>query len=200
MGKPPVPQKPKAPIGKVRAMVRRQLIVDAGFQLRMLIPTAIFAVILGVLLVVLVFLPFQHDAQHDPSPFIRAFLAERVINLHAHIWPAFAVAGFFSSLYALVYSNRLAGPLYKLRVVLTQLADGNAMRLRFRDGDEIREFEPVVNRLVKQMGTITDQNEVQLNSIQKRIKFLKARLQSQSMEKFEICNELDAVLKEAGLS
>ena len=74
------------------------------------------------------------------------------------------------------------------------------MRLRFREGDEIREFEPVVNRLAKQMGNIVDENEMQLNSIQKRLKFLKARLQSQPMEKFEICNELDSVLKDAGLS
>jgi hypothetical protein len=200
MGKPPVPPKPKAPAAKVRAMVRRQLIVDSSFQFRMLIPTAIFAVILGALLAGLVFLPIQYDAQHDPSPFVRALLAGRVLSLHAHVWPAFAIAGVFSCLYALVYSNRLAGPLYKLRVVLIQLADGKVMRIRFREKDELREFEGVANKLAKQMTNITEGKALQLASIQKRLKFLKARLQSQPMETFEICNELDEVMKGAGLN
>jgi uncharacterized protein YhaN len=35
--------------------------------------------------------------------------------------------------------------------------------------------------------------------IQKRIKWLKARLETQEMETSEICKELDALLKETGL-
>ncbi len=199
MSKPPVPPKPRPMAGKVRAMVKRQLIVNPSFQFRMLIPIGIFAVILGALVLAFIFLPFQRDASYDPNPHIRALLSPRVLKLYLYFWPSFLFAIVVSSLYTLIRSNRIAGPLYKLRIVLIQHAEGKVMRIRFREGDEFREFEDVVNRLAKRMETLSAGSVQQLTVIQKRLRFLKARLLTQPMGNQEICNELDLVLKDASL-
>ena len=199
MGKPPVTANPRGVAAKARVRVNRQLIVNPSLQYRMLIPIAVFGGILALLLVTFVFIPFQHAANNDPSPSVRGLLSARLLILHAYFWPSFALAGALGALYTLIWSNRLAGPLYKLRVVLIQQAEGKIMRVRFREGDEFREFEDVVNRLAKRMEAISTGGASQFSTIQKRIKFLKARLQSQEVSTAEICSELDAVLRDAGM-
>jgi len=96
---------------KVRAFVKRQIIVDARFQLRQLVPLAVYCGLLAILLVPAVFYPLYRDAKSDPSRMIRALLSARIISLHAQFWPAFIVATVLASLYAVIRSNRLAGPL-----------------------------------------------------------------------------------------
>ncbi|MHB8654483.1 MAG: hypothetical protein ACYDA9_11445 [Terriglobia bacterium] len=135
----------------------------------------------------------------DPSPIIRGFLSARIVSLHAQFWPAFILATVLAGLYALNASNHLAGPLYKLRIVMAQLAEGKFIALRFRKGDELREFEDVMDRLGKRMESLSAGNVRQLSTIQKCLKWLKARLEMQEMETSEICKELDALLKETGL-
>ena len=185
---------------KVRAFVKRQFIVDPRFQLRQLVPLAVYCSLLAILLVPAVFYPLYRDARSDPSRFIRAFLSSRIISFHAHFWPAFILATVLASLYAVFRSNRLAGPLYKLRIVLIQLAEGKSIVFRFRKGDELREFEDIMNRVAKRMESLSAGNARQLSNIQKRVKWLKARIEMQGLDANEICKELDDLLKEAGLN
>jgi len=185
---------------KVRAFVKRQIIVDARFQLRQLVPLAVYCSLLALLLVPAVFYPLYRDAKSDPSRIIRAFLSARMISFHAHFWPAFILATVLAVFYAIFRSNRLAGPLYKLRIVLIQLAEGKSIVFRFRKGDELREFEDVMNRVAKRMESLSAGNVRQLSTIQKRVKWLKARVEMQGMETNEICKELDDLLKETGLN
>src|SRR5579859_6254110 len=99
-------------------------------------PLVVYCCLLAVLLVPAVFYPLYRDASMDPSPIIRGFLSARIVGLHAQFWPAFILATFVASLYALHRSNRLAGPLYKLKIVLNLLGEGKPIALHFRKGDE----------------------------------------------------------------
>lgn len=184
---------------KVRTPKKRQIIVNTGFQLRQLVPLAVYCSLLVIFLVPAIFYPLYRDASMDPSPIIRGFLSARIVSLHTQFWPAFILATVLAGLYALNASNHLAGPLYKLRVVMIQLAEGKSIVLRFRKGDELREFEDIMNRLGKRMESLSAGNVRQLSMIQKRLKWLKARLEMQEMENSEICKELDVLLKETGL-
>lgn len=198
MNNSPPAAKPRV-AAKVRTHIKRQIIVNPRFQLRQLVPFAVYSCLIVVLIVPAIFYPLYRDASLDPSPIIRGFLSARITSLHALFWPAFIVATFLAGLYALNASNQLAGPLYKLRIVLIQLAEGKSIALRFRKGDELHEFEEVVNRLAKRVESLSAGNVRQLSMIQKRLKWLKARLEMQEMETSEICKELDALLKETGL-
>jgi hypothetical protein len=199
MGKPPVTGRPQGSAGKVRVRVKRQLVVNPSFQYRMLIPIAVFGGILAFLLVILVFIPFQHAADNDPSPAVRGLLSARLVTLYTGVWPSFGLAGALAALYTLIWSNRVAGPLYKLRVVLIQQSEGNVMRVRFREGDEFREFEEVVGKLAKRMESLTSGTVQQFATIQRRIKFLRAHVQSQDVSTNDICRELDMILKDAAI-
>ena len=74
------------------------------------------------------------------------------------------------------------------------------MALRFRKRDELREFEDVINRLAKRMESLSAGNGRQLSAIQKRVKWLKARVEMQALEANEISKEWDDLLKETGLN
>jgi hypothetical protein len=194
----PAPDKARS-AAKPRAKTTRQVIVNPGLQLRMLLPVAIFACFMAILMYAFVFQPIAFDARTDPSPMVRALLSGRLASLQLHFWIALGFTGVIAALYALIHSNRLAGPIYKLRVVLAQLADGNMMQLRFRKGDEFREFEDIVGKLVKRMETLSSGNAKQMSYFQRRLTWLRSRVEAQNLERADICKELDSALQDAGM-
>ena len=139
---------------KKRPWARRQLIVNAALQFRMLLPIVVFTLIEVLLLLAFLVYPIHRNASLDPNPVVQALLSEHALNLHVRMWP---MVGFcrcpWLSLYTLILSRRVAGPLYRLQQGLQGMTLGKFQRIRFRDGDELREFEGVTHRLARKMET-----------------------------------------------
>lgn len=188
--------RPQPTPGRGRRWVRRRIIINASFQFRMVTPIALFALVLGFLVGGFMFYPLQQNASQDPNPVVRALLSEQVTSLHVRFWPMLALAAIVVSLYTLVRSNRVAGPLYKLRHVLNMLAEGKYPSLRFRNGDELREFEETTNRLAKRLESLAAAHLRRMTTVERRLKWLRARLETQNVPRIEMASELDALLAE----
>lgn len=194
--KGPTSVKPKGAVGKARPWVRRRVIVDSSFQLRMVLPVVVFLVTFAILTGAFVFFPLYRSAAFDPSPIVRALLNEQLLSLHIRLWPMMLIAALVAGVFALVRSNRVAGPLFELKRGMMQMMAGSYEKIQFRHNDEFHEFEDVANRLAQTIDSIATSNLRKTSSVEKRLKFLKSRLEVRDLEKSEILNELDDLIEE----
>ena len=194
--KGPTCAKPQGAAGKARPRVRRRVIVDSPFQLRMVVPVVVFLVTFATLTGAFVVFPLYRNSTLDPSPVVRALMQEQLLSLHIRLWPMMMISALVAGIFALVRSIRVAGPLFKLKRGLMQMMAGGYEKIKFRRIDEFREFEDVANRLAQTIDSIATSNLRKTSSLEKRLKFLKSRLEVRDLDKREILSELDDLIKE----
>jgi hypothetical protein len=191
-------RKVRAKTAKARRWVGRRILVDNAFQFRMLKPFAVFLLAFLVLTGAFVFYPLYHRATNDPSPVVRALLVEQLLSFHFHFWPVFVIALLLACIYALTRSNRVAGPLFKLKRGLMQMMVGEYQKIRFRRGDELQDFEEVANRLALTIDSIDASARRKTETIEKRLKFLKSRMEVRDLPQSEVMDELDELIGQLG--
>jgi hypothetical protein len=184
--------------GKARRWVRRRIVIDSSFQFRMLVPIVVFLVLFVVLAGAFAFLPLYLHAANDPRPSVQALLMEQLLNFNIRLWPMVVIAALIAGIYTLMRSNRVAGPLFKLKKGLMQMMVGEYEKIRFRKSDEFKEFEDVANRLAVTIDSITASAQRKTSTVEKRLKFLKSRLEVRDLPKSEILDELDELIEHVG--
>lgn len=183
-----------SPARTKRRWVRRRLIVDPKLQYRMLLPVLVFTFVQVVLLLLVMFYPLYKTAAEEPNQLVQAALFNQVLDVHMCLWTALAFASLLAGGYTLIRSNRVAGPLYKLRQGLLRLSAGEYPQIKFRDKDELRDFEPVANLLSQRMAYLASGNALHLDQIGQRLQFLKNRLAMQPVSRADVERELAAIL------
>lgn len=186
---------PSVPISeRKRSWTRRQLIVDPPFQYRMLLPVIVFTIIQVVLLVMMMFFPLYQNAEKESNQLVQAGLFNQILDVHVCLWSVLGFTSLFAGAYTLFRSNRVAGPIYKLRQGLVQLASGEYPRIKFRDKDELREFEPVTDLLSQRLAYLASGNALQLDQFGQRLQFLRNRLQMQPVSRADVERELNSII------
>jgi hypothetical protein len=131
---------------------RRTRIVDRQFQLGLaarllLVLTALFAA--GI---ALAFAPSAYVlATTNDLKSLEPAAAEFLV-LHRRLWPAafLSFAGIF--VYAIFFSHRIAGPVYRINAVLRALIDGrDPPTVKFRDGDYFLPTATLLGELAEKM-------------------------------------------------
>ena len=126
---------------------RRTRLVDRKFQLGLawrllLVMTGFF--VAGI---VLAFAPSAVVLVTGSDPNSLEPAAEEFLVLHRRVWPAalFSFAGVF--VYCLLFSHRVAGPVYRINAALRQMLRGDPpAEIRFRKGDY---FQPTAELLAE---------------------------------------------------
>ena len=177
-----------------RQRVRRRLIVDGAFQYRMLLPVIVFTVIQVALLLMMMFYPLYKNAAHEPNQLVQAALFNQVLDVHMCLWSVLAFASLLAGVYTLIRSNRLAGPIFKLRKGLLQMASGEYPKIKFRDNDELRDFERVADLLAQRMTYLASGNALQLHQFGQRLQFLKKRMENQPISRADVEREINSIL------
>lgn len=181
-------------VSRVRRWARRRIIVNPGYQLRTLLPIAVYTVALALLLGGLALFPLHRDLNAEPDPDIQAILQDQLFQLHLQLWPMLLFAAFLAAVYALLRSNYVAGPLYRLSLVLERMGEGDYRGARFRQGDEFREFEAITNHLAKKMQALSNRNRDILVSVENRVKQLVQRLNEEDLPNDDLQQALDGIL------
>jgi hypothetical protein len=131
---------------------RRTRIVDRQFQLGLaarllLVLTALFAAGIAV-----AFAPSAYVlATTNDLKFLEPAAAEFLV-LHQRLWPAalLSLAGIFY--YAIIFSHRIAGPLYRIDAILRALIDGrDPPVVKFRDGDYFQPTAALLEELSEKL-------------------------------------------------
>ena len=165
----------------------------------MLTPMLIFLLVFVVLTGLFAFLPLYSHAANDPNPSVRALLEEQLLNFNVRLWPMVIITTLVACIYTLMRSNKVAGPLFKLKKGLMQMMVGEYEKIRFRKGDEFKEFEDVANRLALTIDSITASAQRKTSTVEKRLKFLRSRLEVRDLPKSEVIEELDNLIEQVAL-
>lgn len=129
---------------------RRTRIVDRPFQLGLAVRLLLVLAALSAAGIALAFAPSAYVlATTNDLKSLEPAAAEFLV-LHRRLWPAaiLSFAGIF--VYAILFSHRIAGPVYRINAVLRALIDGrDPPAVKFRDGDY---FQPTAALLGELSG------------------------------------------------
>ena len=94
----------------------------------------------------------------DPN----VFFLNHVADVYLTHWPVLVMLMFFLPFAmndALKYSNRFAGPIYRLRCELKNFEDGNRLKpIKFRNGDFWHDLASGINRVTARLNELEDLN------------------------------------------
>ncbi len=137
---------------------RRPRLVDRRFQLglawRMLLAFLLFS-IAGIVVVFFpsMFVLVTGDRLEVLDPAAREFLV-----LHRRIWPAaiLVFGGMFA--YTLVYSHRIAGPIYRINAVLREMLEGRyPASVLLRKGDHLQGTADLLGQLAQKLSAESEE-------------------------------------------
>jgi len=131
---------------------RRTRIVDRQFQLGLAVRLLLVLTALSAAGIALAFAPSVYIlATTNDLKSLEPAAAEFLV-LHQRLWPAafLSFAGIF--VYAIFFSHRIAGPVYRINAVLRALIDGrDPPVVKFRDGDYFQPTAALLGELSKKM-------------------------------------------------
>jgi hypothetical protein len=129
---------------------RPYFIVDRSLQYRLLAMVIIYAAAIVVFLGICLFVPDILDMLNEDLRLeVRAAAAERILNIHARVWPAIIALVCLFGIHSIRISNRLFGPLYRLRWAFENIRKGDlSFRVSLRKGDYLHREEAAVNDMI----------------------------------------------------
>lgn len=129
---------------------RRSYVVNRPLQYRFLAIILIYCLTIVLFLALFLFVPDIIRMQDESlSLEARAAAANKILTLHARVWPAviaiICVAGFHS----FRSFHRLIGPLHRFRSVFRQVGDGDlGLTVKIREKDYLHREEAALNEML----------------------------------------------------
>ncbi len=170
------PATPKAAPTETRKAEREPLLVDAGFQMRSLLPLVTFALLQAALVLLVFFLPLSRSVAAESDMRLRILLQAQLAQVHFHLWPLMLVAGLVAGYVAFYHSLRTARPVHRTHYALNAIAAGETPVLRIGRKEEFRFLEDNVALLNQKMKLITTRNRDILLNLDAHIKRMTDRL------------------------
>lgn len=107
-------------------------------------------------------------------------------------------------IFALLFSHKIAGPVYRISRDLGEIAKGNlALKIRLRKGDELQDLATEINNMTSKLGSTISSNKEALAGINKELEDIKKRLINQPSDSADIrvsFDNLEKRLKEVSSS
>lgn len=146
-------------------------IVDRSLQYRFLAMILIYSMIIMIFLAVFLFLPDIITLQDEGlSLEIRAVAADKILTLHARVWPAVIALICILGIHSFRVFHRFVGPLYRFRWAFEQVRNGDlSFQVKQREKDYLRQEEKVLNEMIEmlngRLGSIQNASQDALKSL-----------------------------------
>ena len=122
--------------------------IKPRFQLKMALSAAVFLTIYSLLLGAAIFYPLAVEYASTANTAAKAQLANSALFVHKHLWPAIFCTSILVFLTTILFSHRIAGPIYRFEKTVETLSEGNfSIRLKLRKRDEFHEIADGLNSL-----------------------------------------------------
>jgi methyl-accepting chemotaxis protein len=155
------------------SMWRIKYLVNSGVQIKYALLTILLLCIFTIMLLSAIFLPPIVIFQSTDVPLNeRMEAANAILLLHNTIWPGVGAFILFFGAASIVFTHRIAGPMYSLNRTIGRIAAGDLkIRIKFRKGDDFSEIAGEMNRMADNMESL-------LSDLDSRIKALSVRVQA----------------------
>ena len=152
----------------MRFFRRRQFIVNRDIQIRLLCNSFLYVLLFVAVIGVVFFVPLVSDLMDAESPSARTSqVSNQMRHLYTYFWPAVILAMIFIFLHSVRASHKVAGPLYRFRVVLEALREGEiSSPISIRKGDYLHQEADLINEVLQSLRQNLEglqEAQVQLN-------------------------------------
>ena len=133
---------------------RRSYIVNKPLQYRFLAIILIYCLSIVLFLAVFLFVP-DIIRMHDKSLSLeaRAGAANKILTLHARVWPAVIAIICVAAFHSFRSFHRLIGPLHRFRLVFEQVRRGDmSFTVQIREKDYLHREEAALNEMLVQVA------------------------------------------------
>ncbi|MBP2681551.1 MAG: exported protein of unknown function, MCP-like [Candidatus Krumholzibacteriota bacterium] len=133
---------------------RRKFIVD-NLQYRLLLTSLFYVLAVVLVFAGVLFLPLmlRLDQPGNGSPAANE-AARQFLTLHNRVWPPVLALLAMLVIHNIIFSHRIAGPLYRIRSELKKIGDGNLfVHVRLRKNDYLDKEASSVNEMVDALRT-----------------------------------------------
>jgi nitrate/nitrite-specific signal transduction histidine kinase len=126
-------------------------VVNRSLQYRFLAIIIVYSFVIVLFLAVFMFVPDIVRLQDQSLAFQdRAAAADKMLILHARVWPAILLVICLVALHSFRFFHRLIGPLYRFRQVYEQVRNGELnLRVKIRKKDYLHEDEAALNDMLE---------------------------------------------------
>lgn len=135
-------------------MKRRRYIVES-FQYRLLAFNLLHSLSVLFIVAAIMFVPLIIKLNNHALPLSeKEVLAAEFLALHVRLWPAIFIAFFFLAFHSIYVSNKIAGPLYRLRRIYKSIGEGNLhIRVAFRRKDYLTKDAGRINEMITALAS-----------------------------------------------
>ena len=129
-------------------------VVNRSLQYRFLAIVIVYSFVIVLFLALFMFVPDIVRLQDESLSFdARAAAADKMLTLHARVWPAILLVICLVALHSFRFFHRLIGPLYRFRQVYEQVRNGDLnLKVKIRKKDYLHEEEAALNRMLETLS------------------------------------------------
>lgn len=133
---------------------RRIYFIDKKFQTKYALLTALLLLTYTFLFIVIIFAPYMLTLYFNYPMAEKEEAARAILVLHGTIWPWVAGVIIFFGVFSIFVTHKIAGPLYRLKKSLDEIAAGNLnVKIKLRKKDELKDLAEHINVLVEELRT-----------------------------------------------
>ncbi len=177
----------------MRIFRRRRFIVNRDLQLALLRNSFLYVLLFVVVIGMVFFVPLMAELTDRHSRSEGAVQLESQIRyLYTYFWPAVILAMILIFLHSVRASHKVAGPLYRFKVVLEELKEGKiSSPIRIRKGDYLLQEAELINQVLESLRqNLEGLQEAQVQLKQALYEYRRELSQNLSAEEKERVSEL----------
>ena len=133
---------------------RRKKIIKPRQQLKLACFVVVFLLVYSLVFGLAIFYPLAMELHGSAGTGDQARVAFVILGLHETIWPALGFVLVLSFIGTILFSHRVAGPIFRLEKAVADFVRGDFKKIRLRKSDEFKEIEDSVNRLAEYLGNV----------------------------------------------
>jgi len=129
-------------------------VINRSLQYRFLAIIIVYSFVIVLFLAVFMFVPEIMRLQDQSLPFdARAAAADKMLTLHARVWPAILLVICLVALHSFRFFHRLIGPLYRFRQIYERVRNGELnLKVKIRKKDYLHEEEAALNDMLETLS------------------------------------------------
>jgi methyl-accepting chemotaxis protein len=152
----------------MRFFRRRKFIVNRELQISLLRNSFLYVLLFVAAIGVVFFVPLLAELTESESASERTLqVGNQIRYLYTYFWPAVILAMILIFLHSVRASHKVAGPLYRFKLVLEALKEGEiSSPISIRKGDYLQQEADLINQVLESLRQNLEglqQSEVQLN-------------------------------------
>ena len=163
---------------------RRRILIKRAFQLRYVGAILFFVLLITLISTITIYaaiFPYLSEKLANVYPQGRLVMVLR--NANMKVLMSTAVVLPIAVWFGIMFSHRIAGPWYRMEVILREIAEGSlTARVNLRKGDELQSLGDAINEVTDNLRAMAKENVEYIDSLDDTLKSFEDELRKESLD------------------